>query len=508
MRLFLSILLFVLESNAAVRYIASNGSDTNNGLTTSTPWAHLPGMATCASVCAAYTPAAADRFIFRGGDTWANSNFPINWAWSGTAGNQIYIGVDKTWYSGSSWVRPIFDAGGTAISGTNRFFSIPSDSYIQIDELEMTGMWWTGTPPYGNVTSIFAFGSYITISNCYFHGWTHDGGATTDDFSAIQGSTNPPYNLGSVATNNICDGSGAGSDSGICLHYFPTAINNVIHDMPNGHIMTQDGNSVGNHIYNITTSFSGVHENAIEAVVGGTHLIANNYIHDVTGEGIFVGNNNEIDYVWNNVLVNAGNGPDVDSRGGPSSVWFLNNTVIRPFVCFHQVGSGALGTITIQNNHCIATGSVQDFTTGSQTITNNILQSPTAALSDGYSAASWYVYSPTVATGATIRAGTNLTATCGVSGVSSLCADTAYACSVGSTKHVVCPARQSIARVASGAWDSGAYQYAPIAAQIIGAVRIVGTVGINQIAPALSLAALTNGALATLTNGQLLSMTN
>ena len=89
------------------------GSDSNNGTSKTTPWQHMPGMASCTGTCASTKPAAGDRLILKGGVTWPNSAFPIMWTWSGTSSAAIYVGVDSTWYSGSSWTRPIFNAQGS-----------------------------------------------------------------------------------------------------------------------------------------------------------------------------------------------------------------------------------------------------------------------------------------------------------------------------------------------------------------------------------------------------------
>src|ERR1035441_2654484 len=77
---------------ATTHYIAATGADSNNGTNKTTPWLHLPGMMTCSSACASYTPTAGDQFVLRGGDSWTNANFPITWTWSGSSGSPIYIG--------------------------------------------------------------------------------------------------------------------------------------------------------------------------------------------------------------------------------------------------------------------------------------------------------------------------------------------------------------------------------------------------------------------------------
>ena len=70
------------NASATTYYVAANGSDSNNGTSKSTPWAHLPGMATWTG---SQNPTAGDTFILRGCDTWNNANFPIKWSWSGSS---------------------------------------------------------------------------------------------------------------------------------------------------------------------------------------------------------------------------------------------------------------------------------------------------------------------------------------------------------------------------------------------------------------------------------------
>jgi hypothetical protein len=83
-------------------FISTSGSDTNTSTqaqSKTTPWAHLPGMLSASGNVAAYTPVAGDTFVLKGCDDWGNANFPITWAWSGTSGSHITIGVDQTWSS-------------------------------------------------------------------------------------------------------------------------------------------------------------------------------------------------------------------------------------------------------------------------------------------------------------------------------------------------------------------------------------------------------------------------
>src|SRR5277367_1517517 len=103
-------------------YIDTGGSDSNAGSSESSPWAHAPGMPTCSGVCSSTFPygvtasAAGTGFIFKGGDTWGGANFQMTWTWYGTSNNQVYIGVDPSWATGT-WTRPVFTCGGATCSG-------------------------------------------------------------------------------------------------------------------------------------------------------------------------------------------------------------------------------------------------------------------------------------------------------------------------------------------------------------------------------------------------------
>src|SRR5438046_6716039 len=102
-------LLTAISAQAGTFFVDySAGSDSNNGTSKSTPWKRCPGMG---GFTGTYTHAAGDRFIFRGGVTWPNGCFGMNInGRSGTAGNYDYYGVDQTWFTGSPWSRPKWDA--------------------------------------------------------------------------------------------------------------------------------------------------------------------------------------------------------------------------------------------------------------------------------------------------------------------------------------------------------------------------------------------------------------
>lgn len=230
--------LFIMPSRAmgSVHYVAASGSDSNNGTSETTPWLHAPGMPSCTGSCKSYTPVAGDRIIFRGGDTWHFGNPSLSpyvggswiWNWSGTSGNVIYVGVDQNWYSGISWVRPIFTGdnsltpnpgtvGDTVsscsyqVTGGNQWIN-GSASYVTFDNFEFTGFCWDASQAgFGNNIMFKMNGSSTpannTISNSYFHGWTHTSSGAqggNNGGTAMAGYNQEP---GLIIDHDVVDGS-------------------------------------------------------------------------------------------------------------------------------------------------------------------------------------------------------------------------------------------------------------------------------------------------------------
>jgi hypothetical protein len=276
-RIALFIMIAVVSTGTALaattHYIAANGSDSNNGTSTSTPWLHAPGMSTCTGSCASYTPAAGDQFIFRGGDTWHFGNSGATpytggtwtWTWSGTSAqcdtsdnpaavrtSCIYIGVDTNWSAGSTWTRPIMSGDNptstTAVSscahtvGTNNDFLIVNDDAFSVfDNFEWTGMCQSivqsASNNYGNGQNIYitdnGSGSVQTqnvYENNYFHGTTHvpyscsepGGGEPVGvcyNEAALSGRINASSTLG---PGNVCDGWDSDPSSVGCILWGPS----------------------------------------------------------------------------------------------------------------------------------------------------------------------------------------------------------------------------------------------------------------------------------------------
>ena len=478
-----SITTFV--GTAATNYYISNaGSDSNNGTSKATSWAHLPGMATATSNAAANVPAAGNQYILRGCDTWTNANFPLNLTWSGTSGNNIYIGVDQTWYNTTacptSWNRPIWDAGSAMINGGthNYFVQWNTSQYVTLDWIEMRNLFWTGHTVYGNIAYINLIGSsYSTFSNLYLHNWTHGtiGASTSDDLQVLQGSTvGGTANIGNSLLNSIIDG-GAGQDSGVTnyngFQYIENSIfEHVVSGIEYGGNFPGGGVVSGNLVYNIIGSFTGNHPNCIAELTEGLWYTFNNVCHDSIGEADFMANPGSVEYIWNNVWYNLSeNPPETGATStGNATVYFWNNTVVAPPQgggqnCIRVGHSQTTVALTFWNNHCITNNSAAvDSSFPSPSIKNTTLMPTATATTQGYTSSQTFAYSPTLGTNSTVGAGTVV---CGVlfSCTGNLLAgtsDTNYACTLATTSGGVvissCPVRTTIAR--PNPPDTGAYQ--------------------------------------------------
>jgi hypothetical protein len=382
--------LVAANLSATTYYIAANGSDGNNGTTQGTPWMHAPGMPNCTSVCASTTPQPGDSFIFRGGDTWHFGNSSLspyvgvgsgyviwNWTWSGNSSacnlnaaagaivttSCIYIGVDKTWYSGSSWARPILNMdnplnNGGLVSGCAHDDSAWDQldtngaSYLILDSFETVGRCWNGNA--GAANWALADGgngtgaNQVEISNLYIHGWTMSVNAQADTmtmlYANLQSASNTSYEL---ITGLICDGSDSTNGTN------PTS--------STGLCVSDDANkleiskSVFNRISNgcLCSGIYSFHDNLVEfnlnTTVGTTGQEHGNVVE--TGNGISAsgGGTSGNMYFYNNVFHDIFNSPGQSlylNPGPGSNLYFFNNVlynVTKPGQCILLAGNGLLG---------------------------------------------------------------------------------------------------------------------------------------------------------------------
>ena len=450
--------LTVTPTSPAIYYVDYlTGDDTNDGTAQSAPWRHAPGMHGCADLCLITTLNPGDQIIFKGGITWDSHAFPMNITRSGTSGAPIYYGVDKTWFAGLAWVRPIFDLTGTVFSDSP---VVSSADFVTVDNIEIRNarldnlnQW----PTRGNIT--IESGTNVTIQNCYIHGWSAanplPGSAATAGIAFFDDAPN-----GTVEKCTL-DGSPVGAT--VSAIYGGKFIrDNIIQNVPNAVVILSDEEDVeisGNRIFNIRHSSDQTQtENGI--VVWGSARIYDNVIHDLFSGATAVSLQSfsfETDinqYVYNNLVWNIGSNAAVriSLPGGIGSNQFIYNNTIQAGAtgCVQFVpGPFVGGNLTVENNHCIsdqsslpawcwngAEGNSNCGPVGATALQTNTLMTTATAVSQGYTIAS--SFQPSSTASGTVGAGTNLTAQCSSAGPA-LCSD-----------------RLAVTRPAA-AWDTGAY---------------------------------------------------
>lgn len=507
-------LFFVIIGSAfaTTYYVAANGSDSNSGMSKTSPWAHAPGMNGCSGTCASHTPVAGDQFILRGGDTWGASSLPWNWSWSGSSGNNIIVGVDKSWFSGTSWARPILSGGGTWPGGsTGQFFMrLGSASYLEVSNVEFKG-YYLGAAATSQTGFLYkGNGTNVLIHDLYMHGWTHLSGVAEGspggNANAIT-CNGSQSDLSTKLYNNVVDGSdtdrqsfGAlytiGGCNDVYRNYFawmPDAVNE------NGIILFHD--NVESNTGMMCYSGCGTHNNVMESnndPVGGmftyNNLFTFNAPNDYTG-GIVIQlapKAGYTSYFFNNVVIQ---GPPYQANeivcadplvgsGSGSTCTIFNNTVEGgvdggpPSGSIVRAGSfnGHTGpsAINLYNNHIISSNSTiittKDCSNSPCTVTQipspQTRQDLSTANSQGYTSKQAYAFSPTSTSDATVGKGVNESGLCATISNHNATAgaacmeDTTYGIAYDSASHTVNGfARTPLPRPSSGAWDAGAYQF-------------------------------------------------
>lgn len=509
-------------------FIAANGSDANSGSSESSPWLHAPGMPSCTGNCAAHTPVAGEGFIFRGGDTWHFKNTgaaPYTggkwiWTWSGNSSGGIYVGVDKTWYTGASWTRPIM-SGDNATStspvssctydeSTFNFLNLATTSYNTFDNLEFTGLCWHGNQ--ANANESICCAGYIawngtsstpsnnTLENFYIHGWTHvsfscstSGGEPTgncDGAFGITGSADSSFGIGDQIIGVVIDGSDSDPHSLMGIQWACYDVHDsVIRYNSNGAVCNNNHTWHDNLEEYIEQSGDGVtHSNAVEFNTESTTSSINLFYNNIdrhlftgggcTGEVAVWITPQTSEYIFNNLEYDKDcNANFFDLTAGSGwNAYVFNNTWVLPDS--GAVNANPSGTTAYwYNNHCLVPGggTASSCYAGSGTLhyLTNVVQDTTVASGQGYVATETFAYSPTAQGNATVGTGTNEQAYCsalssaGFSDAATACqSDTKYSCTYDTTsRSVSCPARTPVLRPASGPRDVGAFQFSSSQAQ-------------------------------------------
>ena len=108
----------------------AGGSDSNNGISKTTPWKRAPGMSGFAG---SYSLQDGDTFIFKGGVTWTGV---YQWSVSGGSSSMVTYSTDHTWYSGLSWSQPVFDDQSAVPPTGPSGGMLNGSSYVTLNDLK------------------------------------------------------------------------------------------------------------------------------------------------------------------------------------------------------------------------------------------------------------------------------------------------------------------------------------------------------------------------------------
>jgi hypothetical protein len=419
-------------------------------------------MPNCTANCAALSAGNGGiGIILRGGDTWHEGNSSAspytggtwdlygwfanaynvsisNCVYDGAQNGCLYVGVDQTWYSGSSWARPIITGDNPATPfGIGKFASscayiVPNPGpnfghnilvnmpgWTILDSFELTGLCVNDGTPTGDtyIGGWASGGNYFTpafLTNDYMHGWS---------------ATSTAGQAGGFAPVTIIGGGGGvqqtfdhividGSDSNPQIasgavfplfNHFRDSIVRYIGAQMVGQQCHDIHDNIWEHNYlNLYSGHINVLECNADAALGTPNVFYNNIVRH--NDPSFTGGapvwwfcpNSTPEYDFNNLMY------DTLGEGGfnyagtvqysgctwTGGIYNFNNTFLDGTASGWQVqcglaGSAAAGQVPylhMYNNHLIATAfaTVAPLCTGGPASSTNIIMSDAIATSQGY----------------------------------------------------------------------------------------------------------------------------
>jgi hypothetical protein len=476
-------------------FVAANGSDSNNGTSESTAWLHAPGMPACTASCAKLNAGNGGiGIILRGGDTWHEGNSGAtpytggtwdlygwfsnayaaslpNCVYEGAQTGCLYVGVDITWYSGSSWARPILTGDNPASTGfvsncayqtanpgnnfnNNNLVNVPG--FTIVDSFELTGL-CSNSANTANGNSYFAgwasSGTNSAVSmleNVYMHGWSATSSAGTGSQSHPLTVLNGGGGVHEVFDHIVIDGSDSDPEVAawgtfpIFSHMRDSIVRYINQGVGQGCHDIHD--NIFEHFYN--TELDG-HVNAFECNTDATGSTPNVFYNNVfrhfdpsfgNGEVVWFCPNSTPEYWFNNLMydvVGNGQGQPWNVVGPPiytgcsntGGQFMFNNTLVDANQPCRLTNDNTYGQyLTVYNEHLINTGYGAPGSpqcVGGPNSSSNISTTDAAATSQGYTTGSPGTVSkntcandsttpcvPTTSTSPTVGAGSNLQAYC------------------------------------------------------------------------------------------------
>jgi hypothetical protein len=362
-----------------------NGDDANDGLTKSTAWKRHPFMQ---NYSGKYVHSQGDVFVFKGGTVWPSECFSLIIKTGGTQSNPDRYTVDKSWYSGTEWTRPIFDMERQVLQENPRpvYFTKAENVVFEGFEVKNQRIYGTNAWSWGGITVTDT--SNVTVRDCYIHDWYIAEPTVTPDQDF--GGVYIAYSPGAILENCVIHGSvvpGIGGYSGVGIRNNGyTTRGCEVYDVTNGFLGcgTLDGNEI-HHIYtsydsgdNVLTPPNGTHANGV--YLFGNAVFCNNYIHDILAPGAPVvfpaagwNKANGTMLIYNNIIqgglhLNA----DGMAEGNNATYHIYNNIIQANNSCIlaSKKNNNPIKNVYIKNNILITTGTYPNPVSFAQDIDN------------------------------------------------------------------------------------------------------------------------------------------
>lgn len=457
-------------------YVGVSGSDSNAGTTEAAPFLHLPGTP---DFTGKVSLGPGVGVIVEGGYVahfGASTSPATGGKWSistsGSSGSPAYYGIDPTWYSGSSFARPVLSgdnpiSSGAFVSsctydnsGLGEMVSVYA-SYVIFDGFEVSGVCWNKN----TLNTIYTTASYghDSFERLYQHGWSTvdtssdmyyllwDGSASADDgnilaLSVVDGDDSSWGAVGSSSCQWKIDPTSPCYSGGGIYEGVYDVWGNVFRHLSDVAVTTNDVKWHDNWVDDLALTYTnnGQHTNCnneVENVPGSNNYFYNNlttniratecYFLSIGSGATLYGFNNvfwgDMNYYQDSAPSNCVALNSISSSGTETLYWY-NNTMDysggNGGGCQLQFGNANAplyawnGPGYFANTDAIGYTSLSGLyeigTSGAKaTITNNggeVYQTETAANNQGYTTTD--NYASTSSTDATHAAGVNESSFC------------------------------------------------------------------------------------------------